>query len=120
MRILLAFVVLLSASSVNAQDRVFRGTLATAVMAHAYDLTSTVDCQARGACVEANPWLMRFKDWKSFTTAKMGLATGTLLATAAIYERCESKKCKWSAVGLNLAQTAAFSAIAVRNARVSR
>lgn len=120
MRILIVLVLLAFASTVHAQDQIFRASLAAAVVAHALDTATTVDCRARKVCTEANPWLARYERPIPFALGKTTVATLTLWATAAIYERCESRKCTWSAIGLNIGQTVAFSFIAAHNARVSQ
>lgn len=111
----------LGARPVEAQDRiVFRATLASAVVAHAADLAETQRCLGSGRCRELNPWLLRFDNPTGFAVAKMSLATATLWATTAVYDRCESARCRWLAIGANVGQSVAFFALAAHNARQSR
>jgi hypothetical protein len=117
---LLLAIVLLSPRESAAKDLIFRVTLGSAVVAHSLDLSSTVDCRARKTCREVNPWLLRYERPIPFALGKTTLSTLTLWATAEIYERCQSKTCRWSAIGLNIAQTVAFSAIAAHNTRVGK
>lgn len=113
--------ILLIAQAAAAQDRfVFRATLGTAVVAHALDTASTVDCRARGTCVEANPWLARYKDPIRFALAKTTLATLSLWGTAEVFDRCGSRKCRWAVIGLNAGQTIGFSLLAKHNREVGK
>lgn len=118
-RVLVAVFVLVTLPA-QAEDRIFRASLATAVVAHALDTATTADCRARKVCTELNPWLLRYERPIPFAFAKTTLATLSLWATAEVYDRCETKTCRWLAIGLNVAQTVGFSWIAARNARVSR
>jgi hypothetical protein len=120
MRVLACVIFLLVPVTLSAQDRYFRGSLATAVVAHALDTSTTVDCRARGRCREVNPWLLRFERPIPFTLGKTTVAALTLWATGEIYQRCETKTCRWSAVGLNVGQTVGFSLIAAHNSRAGR
>ena len=114
-RLATVVIVLLCASSAHAQDALFRASLVSAVVAHSMDLAETQRCLGSGRCTEANPWLARFQSPSGFAIAKMGLASGTLWLTAKLHETHP----RWALVA-NFAQTATFSAIAIRNARVSR
>ncbi len=120
-RILFTLVLLGLSAQVQADERfVFRATLASAVVAHALDTSTTVDCRARGICTEANPWLLRYARPIPFTIAKTTVAALSLWATTAVYDRCESSQCRWLAMGLNVGQTVGFSLLAAHNARVGR
>lgn len=112
---MLVIVVLLIAHAARAEDRIFRASLVSAVVAHGMDLAETQHCLGAGRCRELNPWLARFDSPSGFAIAKMGVAAGSLWATAKLHETHP----RWALLA-NLAQTAAFSAIAIRNARVSR
>lgn len=129
MRILIVLVVLLSASSASAQftheanrfyepkpDIAFRISLVAAVAAHGADLATTEFGLGTGRVREINPWLTRFSTQPAvFGATKMGIAAFGLWGTAKLHETHP----RWALVA-NLAQTAAFSAIAVHNTRVSR
>lgn len=120
LRLFLVLVVLLVAHPGEAKDLIFRFTLGSAVVAHSLDLASTTDCKARKTCREVNPWLLRYERPIPFALGKTTVSTLTLWATAEIHERCETRKCRWSAIGLNVAQTVAFSWIAANNVRAGR
>lgn len=110
----------LARSSAAQERQLFKFSLASAVVAHSMDLAETEHCLGAGKCRELNPWLLRFQSPSGFALAKMSLATGTLWITAEVFDRCESRSCKWLAIGSNLGQALAFAAIAVHNRRVSR
>jgi hypothetical protein len=61
---------------------------------------------------------LRYERPIPFALGKTTISTLTLWATAEIYERCTTKTCRWSAIGLNIAQAVGFTAIAAHNARV--
>lgn len=86
-----------------------------AITGHSFDLASTVDCRAHGRCVEANPWLARFKDPMAFTAAKMPLAG---VSEVWVYNLSKDHP-KWAIV-INTAIGATFTGIALHNRRVSR
>lgn len=115
MRTLLVVFVLLIAHAASAEDKLFRATLVSAVVAHGMDLAETQRCLGAGRCRELNPWLARVESPSGFAIAKMGLASGTLWATAKLHELHPRL-----AILANVAQTVTFSWIAVRNARVGR
>ena len=86
-----------------------------AMGAHGADLASTEHCLGAGRCREMNPWLARFEQPVAFGFAKMGVAAGSDLMVRKI-----AKTHPRLAVVTNLAIGAAFTGIALRNARVSQ
>ena len=99
----------------EAHGLLYRLSFASAVVAHGADLSTTAWCLGKATCVEANPAL----GWASdkpipLAVVKMGTAAGLLLITHRI-GRSRPKLAMW----LNVAQTVAFSALAVRNSRFS-
>ena len=118
---LLCLLLLAISTDVQAQGRIlFRLTAGGAVVGHALDTATTMFCRGEGSCTEANPWLARYQNPIPFATGKTVVAVGSIWATAAIYDRCENPRCKWAAIGLNVAQTVGFTWIAIRNDRFRR
>jgi len=89
-----------------------QGLVATA---HSLDLVNTVQCRLEKRCVEANPWLMRFRSPTGFTLAKMPLAYGSLYLTYRL-----SNTHPKLAVVLNVAQAAVYGSLASRAYNIGR
>ena len=98
-------------------DRVLRVSFAAAVTAHGADIATSCYCLGAKTCHELNPALRWAEDKPlAFGAAKMGIATGTLLASAALARRGHRK----TALIVNIAQAVVFTSIALRNARTTR
>lgn len=113
MRILILFVVLLSASSVHAEDRIAKAThivLATYAVAGYWDGVNTAYCHGLGTCHEANPIFGKIAEHRNIVTAmtvKGGLHTAIgwgLLEASHSDSPGRRKAALWSLVGLTAAQ----------------
>ena len=85
-----------------------------ALAAHGADLASTENCLGRGVCRELNPWLARFNQPAAFGAAQIGVAA---TSEWGVYELAHTHP--KLALVTNLAITAAFTGIAVHNARAT-
>jgi hypothetical protein len=114
-------IVLLSAATVNAQerpilDRAVDLANGAALVAHSADLATTVNCLAAKTCTEANPLLLpHVSNPKTFFALKMGVA----LASYAVKTKTKRSQPKWT-LAFAVAETVAFSWIAHHNAKVHR
>src|SRR5262245_40824357 len=117
----LSLICTLSPARCQAQDQERRQsvgfwvTAGLVMMAHSMDLAETTACRAEHRCVEANPWLMRFKSPSGFTLAKMPIAYGSLYFSYRL-----SKDHSTRAVLVNVAQAAVFGSLASRARNIGR
>jgi len=117
MWLLLATSLLVFAAPARANDtNAWRASLTSAITAHAFDLASTIDCQARGVCVEANPLLARANGPIKFTAVKMPLASLSLWGCAVLRDHGQRALAYTCVLG----QTVGFSLVAAHNRRVTR
>ena len=97
----------------SAQGRVFVASEWAVLVGHSLDAASTQRCLGAGRCREANPWLARYDNPVAFTAAKSGLAVVQLWTMRRLH-----KSHPRLATVTNFAMGAAFTSIAIRNARV--
>lgn len=115
MMLKLGFVLLclMVAAPAVADERLYRLSEAVAVVGHAADLSATQRCLGSGRCHELNPWLGRYDHPVTFAVAKMSVASLGLYATSKIPN-------KTLGMLANYAIGATFTAIAIRNVRITR
>lgn len=124
--VLLALVLLVSASHAHAQDTgqptsprfnyAYRASELAVLTGHAFDLAATQHCLGAGSCRELNPWLARYSSPTTFTAAKFSLAIVQLWTTRKLREHGHPKL----AITANFALAGAFAALGVRNERLTR
>lgn len=111
--LILACLLVALPTTAQAQDRVFRGLLAGAVVAHGMDLSITAHCLGAGTCREANPFLRSFERRPiPLGAVKMATASLSLLAISEIHKD-HPRVGKW----LLVASIVGYSAVAISNAR---
>ena len=116
-RILIAVLILLTFSApASAKGRTFRLSLVAAIAAHTADITTTAYCLGQGTCREANPALRWAEDKPVALGLTKGAMAGSLQLIPAYLARHGHEK--WAIV-FNVAQTVAFTGIAMRNARMT-
>jgi len=124
-RLLLAVLVLLtSAPLVYAQGPgssprftyAYRASELAVLTGHAFDLAATQHCLSAGTCREMNPWLARYSSPTRFTAGKFGIAIVQLWATRKLREGGHPKL----AIVTNFAIAGGFTALGIRNERLTR
>ena len=114
-RLCSVLLLLLWASPVAAQDKLFTVSEWAVLGSHALDAAATQHCLGSGKCHELNPWLARYNSPVRFTAAKVGVAGLQLWAV----RKLRPSHPKLATV-TNYAIAAGFSAIAIRNERIGR
>ncbi len=117
MRVVLMITCLLWAAPVFAQsDRAFRLSFVGAIAAHTADITTTAYCLGQRTCHEVNPALK----WAEHRPLALGLTKGATAGAMQLIPYWLDKKGhrRWAFV-INVAQTVGFTALAIRNARLS-
>lgn len=122
--LIVAALVLLSVAPVSAQDaergpsdRALRISFAAAIAAHTADITTTAYCLGQRTCHEVNPALR----WAERKPVALGLTKGAIAAGLQLIPYHLAKRGhRKAAFWVNVAQTCAFTSIAVRNARHAR
>ena len=113
MKALCLAVLLLWAVPTSAQGKAFVASEWAVMVGHSLDAASTQRCLGAGRCRELNPYLARFDNPVAFTAAKSGLAVVQLWTMRKLH-----KSHPKLATAANFAIGAAFTSIALRNARV--
>ena len=98
-------------------SRKLKASFVLAIAAHVADIGTTTACTTPGWCRETNPALRWAQDNPLALSLTKGLMAGTLQLVP--YHLATSGHPK-AALIFNIAQTGAFTYIAVRNARFSR
>lgn len=124
--VLLALVLLVSAPHAYAQDTgqqtsprftyAYRASELAVLTGHAFDLAATQHCLGAGSCREMNPWLARYSSPTRFTAGKFGIAIVQLWATRKLRDAGHPK----IAIVTNFAIAGGFTALGIRNERLTR
>ena len=97
-------------------EDVFRWSQFFVLSGHAFDLAATEHCLGAGTCREMNPWLGRFESPVAFTAAKFSIAFVQLWAVRELKEHGHPRL----ALAANLALAGGFTALGIRNERLTR
>ena len=94
----------------------YRASELAVLTGHAFDLAATQHCLGAGTCREMNPWLARYSSPTRFTAGKFGVAIVQLWATRKLREAGHPK----IAIVTNFAIAGGFTALGIRNERLTR
>jgi hypothetical protein len=114
-RLCSVLLLLLWASPVAAQDKLFTVSEWAVLGSHALDAAATQRCIGAGKCYELNPWLARYNSPVRFTAAKVSIAGLQLWAV----RKMKPTHPKLATV-TNYVIATGFTAIAIRNERIGQ